>query len=45
MEEAVDRERWRAVVGAAKSRLGHKWPWECVYGTNIMLVNIGFMVS
>ncbi|XP_054289925.1 uncharacterized protein LOC129005133 [Macrosteles quadrilineatus] len=28
VEEAEDRERWKAVVGAVKSRLGHKWPWE-----------------
>lgn len=26
VEEAKDRSRWRALVGKAKSWLGHKWP-------------------
>jgi hypothetical protein len=28
MEEAQDRERWRAIVGEAKTLLGYRWPWE-----------------
>lgn len=28
MEEAENRGEWRKIVGAAKSQLGHRWPWE-----------------
>lgn len=28
IEEAYDRERWRAFVGEAKTLLGYRWPWE-----------------
>lgn len=27
-ESGMDRERWRVLIGAAKSRLEHNWPWD-----------------
>lgn len=27
-EEAMERNRWRALIGAAETQLEHKWPRE-----------------